>query len=84
MRGAAGGLQHRPHGLQRGHAKVGDLDVVLLVQEEVLRLQVAVTAKGEKMNLRLVPHATSFPVFPKEKGRLGSSKPKPRFLSVRN
>lgn len=36
-------LQHRPDRLQRGHAKVGYLDVVLLVQEQVFWLQIPMT-----------------------------------------
>ena len=41
------GFEHRPHGLEGGHAEVGHLDVVLVVQEEVLRFQVPMAEKNE-------------------------------------
>ena len=44
VRRPAGRLQHAPAGLQRGHAEVRHLDVVLVIQQKVLGLQVAVTA----------------------------------------
>ena len=43
VRRATARLQHRALHLQRRHAEVGHADVVLLVQQQVLRLQVAVT-----------------------------------------
>ena len=42
MRRSAAGLEHGAHGLERGHAEVGDLDVVLVVEQQVLGLEVAV------------------------------------------
>ena len=44
VRGAAAGLQHRPQRLQRGHPEVRNLYIVLVVQQQVLRLQVSVAA----------------------------------------
>jgi len=51
MRRSARGLEHRPHRLERGHPEVCDLDVVLVVQQKVLRLQIAV-AKQNQLNLK--------------------------------
>lgn len=42
VRGAAARLQHGPRRLQRSHAKVRNLNVVLLVQEQVLWFQISV------------------------------------------
>ena len=47
VRGPATRLEHGPHGLEGGHAEVGHLDVVLVVQEEVLRFQVPMAEKNE-------------------------------------
>ena len=51
MRRSARGLEHRPHRLERGHPEVCNLDVVLVVQQKVLGLQIAV-AKQKKSNLK--------------------------------
>lgn len=47
--GAARGLQHGAGGLEGGHAEVGHLDVVLVVQQQVLRLQVSVAGKEQRL-----------------------------------
>lgn len=44
VRAAARGLEQRAGGLQRRHAEVRDLDVVPLVQQQILRLEIAVAA----------------------------------------
>ena len=42
MRRPAAGLEHGSHGLEGSHAEVGHLDVVLVVEQQVLGLEVAV------------------------------------------
>ena len=45
VRRAAARLQHRAVHLQRRHAEVGYLDVQLVVQQQILRLQISVTVE---------------------------------------
>lgn len=49
---AAARLQHRAVRLQRCHAKVGDLDVQLVVEQQVLRLQVPVASWCAQLLIR--------------------------------
>lgn len=48
---AAGGLQHAASWLQGSHPKVGYLNVILLVQQQILRLQVAMAETQNKSNI---------------------------------
>ncbi len=65
VRGAAGRLQHGANRLQGGHAEVGDLDVVLVVQQKVLGLQVTVTGRRRvrQHTFVLLPHLTTQNIF---------------------
>ncbi len=47
MRRPTAGLQHGPHGLKGRHAEVGDLDVVLVVQQQVFRFEITMTERWE-------------------------------------
>ena len=58
VRRSAAGLEHGAPGLEGGHAEVGHLDVVLVVEQEVLGLQVAVADRvavgGNSIGLKIV------------------------------
>ena len=63
MRRTAAGFQHGAGRLQRRHSEIRYLDIILLVQQQIFRLQVSVTEK-EKPTTRLHRVVRSMSIIP--------------------